>query len=66
MRAAKVYHPEPAKIRSAKLTHVRDAQKCAMSDLDAVFESGILTRPSLIYQCRFLSGPFQVAQYTIG
>ena len=49
--------------RLAKLTHVRDAQQCATSDFDAVFESGILTRSALIYQCGIFLASFLAPQY---
>ena len=55
------YNREALKICGAKLTHVRVAQECATSDLDAVFESGILTHTLLLsinVDCRILFASF--------
>ena len=54
---------QPSDFQSAKLTHVRNAQKCATSDFDAVFWSGILTRSALIYQWGIFIPRFLASQY---
>ena len=52
----------PLNFWSAKLTHVRNAQRCATSDFDAVFCYGSEIRSALPIKLRVFTEPLQVAQ----
>ena len=54
---------QPSNFRSAKLTHVRNAQQCATSDLDAVFCSNFQIRSAILYKFGIFLCPLKVTQY---